>query len=210
MTALFPTFAEPAPIQLTEVVVPQPAPTPHLHLRLVRQAVPPLNPLTGKSVARKALDLALKVPLADAIARGIEALDQPKSLSAEQVTRMSGIAMKLINEGLRVDDAISIALHEPAHLKPTVPLPDALKNHLFPPRLTGENVLKLAFELNHTGTKMDDAIIAALKKFAAPRAVTHEQAASVLEAAQLLFKEGRAIAEAFDIALKRTLPKQAR
>lgn len=192
---------------MTALLAKDQLPTPSLHLRLVRQAVPAPQRLTAKSAARLALELALKLPFGEAIAKAIEQLAEPGAMSAEQMTRISGLAMKLIGEGLRIDDAISVALHEPAHLKPTVPLPEALKNHLFPPNLTGQNVLKLALELNHGGTKMDEAIVAALKKFAAPRAVTHEQAAQVLEAAQLLFKEGRAIAEAFDIALKRTLPK---
>jgi hypothetical protein len=86
-------------------------------------------------------------------------------------------------------------------------MPEALKNHLFPPQLTGQNVMKLAFELNHSGVKMDDAIVSALKKFAAPKAVSPEQCKAVLEAAQQLFRDGRQIAEAFDIALRRTLPK---
>ena len=193
------------PIALTEVAAP--APTPQLHLRLVRQAVPAPQRLTGKAAARMTLELALKLPLAEALAKSIETLAEPGALSAEQVARMTGLAMKLISDGLRMDDAVSIALHEPAHLRPSVPLPETLRKHLFPPNLTGENVLKLALELNHGGTRMDEAIVAALKKFAAPRPVTPEQASAVLEAAQQLFKEGRAIAEAFDIALKRTLPK---
>ena len=190
--------------------LPTPAPTPRLHLRLVQQAVPAPVKLTGKSAAKLALELALKLPLGEALAKAVEQLAEQGTLKPEQVQRISGLAMKLISEGLRIDDAVSVALHEPAHLKPTVPLPEALKNHLFPPNLTGQNVLKLALELNHSGAKMDDAIVTALRKFAAPRAVTPEQAQAVLDAAQLLFKEGRAAAEAFDIALKRTLPKHGR
>jgi len=73
--------------------------------------------------------------------------------------------------------------------------------------LSGENVMKLAFELNHAGVKMDEAIVTALKTHAAPRKVRPDEAAAVLEAAQQLFKEGRKIAEAFEIAVHRALPK---
>lgn len=184
-----------------------PAPTPRLHLRLVRQAVPAPQRLTGKAVAKLALELALKFPMLEAVEKAIAQLAEKGSMQPEQMQRIAGLAMKLVTEGLRLDDAVSVALHEPAHLKPTAPIPSVLKNHLFPPNCTGQNVLKLALELNHQGTKMDDAIIAALKKFAAPRVVTPEMAQAVLDAAQQLFKDGRAAADAFDIALKRTLPK---
>jgi hypothetical protein len=186
---------------------PEEITTPRLHLRLVRQAVPAPLKLTGKNVARIALEQAMKMPMHEAIAYGINQLAEAGTVSAEQVARMTGLAMKLVTEGLRLDDAISVALHEPAHLKPTVPLPERIKNHVFPPNLTGENVMKLAFELNHSGVKMDEAIVTALKTHAAPRKVRPDEAAAVLEAAQQLFKEGRKIAEAFEIAVHRALPK---
>ena len=195
---------------LVNDLLPTPAPTPRLHLRLVRQALPEVQRLTGKSVAKAALELALKLPMLDAVAQAIEQRAEKGTMTKEQIDRIAGLTLKLVNEGLRLDDAVSVALHEPAHLKPSVPIPEALKNQLFPPNLNGQNVLKLALELNHTGTKMDDAIVTALKRFAAPRAVSQELADAVLAAAQQLFKDGRAAAEAFDIALKRHLPRHAR
>ncbi|MBL8956229.1 MAG: hypothetical protein JNK82_35985 [Myxococcaceae bacterium] len=184
--------------------------TPRLHLRLIREAVPELCKLNGKAVAKLALELALKVPLHDALAQAIGKLAEPGELTGEQVERIAGLSMKLIVDGLRLDDAVSVALHEPAHLKPKAPLPEALLNHLFPPNLTGPNVLKEALALNHHGAKMDDAIVAALKKLAGPRAVTPELADAVLAAAQAAFKEGRGAAEAFDLALKRCLPRMSK
>ncbi len=184
--------------------------TPHLHLRLLRQALPELSKLNGKSVAKLALELALKVPLPEALVQAIDKLAEKGELPPDRVQHIAGLAMKLIVDGLRVDDAVSVALHEPAHLKPSKPIPEVLLNQLFPPNLTGPNVLKEAMELNHHGTKMDDAIVAALKKLAGPRAVTRELADAVLGAAQQLFKEGRAPAEAFDLALKRCLPRHSK
>jgi hypothetical protein len=174
----------------------------------VRQALPEVQRVvTGKSVAKLALELAMKMPMKDAIAAAIGERATSGEFTAEQVERISGIALKLISDGLRADDAISVALHEPAHLRPKAPLPDVLKHHLFPPQLTGQNVVKLAFELNHAGVKMDDAITCAMRKYAAPKAVTPEQVGAVLEAAQQLFKDGRQIAEAFELALRKLLPK---
>lgn len=173
-------------------------------------AVPEVSKLTGKAVAKAALELALKVPLHDAIVQALEKLAEKGELTPERLQHIAGLSMRLIGEGLRVDDAISVALHEPAHLRPKAPLPEALLNHLFPPNLTGPNVLKEALELNHHGAKMDDAIVAALKKLAGPRAVTAELADAVLAAAQTAFKEGKQAGEAFDLALKRCLPRHSK
>jgi hypothetical protein len=178
----------------------------HLHERLAKAALPGIPRMTGKQVAKLALELCLKFPLAEALTQSIKTLGS-SDLEPQQAERICAMAMKLIVEGLRIDDAVSIALHEPAHLKTNVPLPEQLKNRMFPKELTGANVLKSAAELNAGGLAMDDAIIESLRRFAAPRAVTQEQAEAVLDAATALRKEGRGPAEAFDIALRRTLPK---
>ncbi len=179
----------------------------HLHQRLVQQAVPESSRLTGRSAAKLTLELALKLPLADALVQAVEQLSTPGAMTSEQAAHISATAMKLIIEGLRIDDAVTIALHEPAHPKASRPIPEKLRSHMFPPALTGQNVLKHAVELNAWGMKMDEAIVAGLRKCSAPRPITQTQAEAVLDAAQTLFKEGRAPAEAFDLALRRTLPK---
>jgi hypothetical protein len=178
----------------------------HLHERLAKTALPGIPRLTGKQVAKLTLELALRFPLAQALTQAIQTLGGPEE--AAQAERICATAMKLIIEGLRVDDAVCIALHEPA--APTrvkAPLPEPLKRRLLPTELTGRNVLKYAGELNASGLAMDDAIIESIRKFSAPRTITQEQAEAVLDAAQKLFRESHTPAEALDIAIRRTLPK---
>jgi hypothetical protein len=183
------------------------APTPRLRLRLIKEALPPPVRLTAKGVARVALDLALTMPIHDALTRAIATLGEPGTMTTEQIERIALTAFKLISEGLRVDDAVSVALHERVNPRPSPPLREATVSRFIPPHLTGQNVVKLALELNATGHKMDDALIEALKRFSEPRPISHEQAHEVLEAAQKLFTEGVRAVEAFNIALRRTLLK---
>jgi hypothetical protein len=158
-------------------------------------------------VAKLALELALKLPLAEALMQALKTAGGAQMAEPQKAEGVCALAMKLIIEGLRVDDAISIALHEPAQSLKSAPMPEPLKRRMFPSELTGVNVLKYAAELNAHGIAMDDAIIEGLHKFAGTRTITHEQAEAVLAEAQKLFKEGRQPAEAFDLALRRTLPK---
>jgi hypothetical protein len=177
----------------------------HLHERLAKKALPGIPRLTGKQVARLTLELALKLPLAQALTQAVQTLGGPEE--AAQAERICATAMKLIVEGLRVDDAVSIALHEPASPRVQAPLPEPLKRRLLPTELTGRNVLKYASELNASGLAMDDAIIESIRKFAAPRVISQEQAEAVLDNAQKLFREHYSPAESLDLAIRRTLPK---
>jgi hypothetical protein len=176
-----------------------------LHERLARKALPGIPKLTGKQVAKLALELAVRLPLAQSLTQAITTLGE--GVGPDQAERIGTMAMKLIIEGLRIDDAVSVALHEPLHPKPSAPLPAKLKQRMLRAELTGANVLKYAAELNATGMAMDDAIIEGLRRFSAPRPISPEQAEAVLDTAQKLFKEGHAPSEAFDIALRKTLPK---
>lgn len=180
----------------------------HLHERLAQKALQAPPRLTGKTVAKLALELALKQPLTEAITAAIKTIGGDEMAEPHKAERVCALAMKLVFEGLRIDDALAIALHEPTQsCKTSAPMPEPLKRRMFPAELTGANVLKYAVELNASGIAMDDAIIEGLHKFAGARTITHEQAEAVLDEAQKLFKEGRAPAEAFDLALRRTLPK---
>jgi hypothetical protein len=174
----------------------------HLHERLAKTALPALPRLTGKQVAKLTLELALTKPLAHALTQAVQTLGGPDE--AAKAETICALAMKLIIEGLRVDDAISIALHEPAHPTPKAPLPEPLKRRL-QTELKGRNVLKYASELNAAGFAMDDAIIESIRKFAAPRVISQEQAETVLAAAQKLFAEHKAPADALDLAIRQNL-----
>ena len=75
-------------IPLRNEVIPSPLPTPRLHLRLVRQALPPLQRLTGKTVMKAALEQLMKLPLAEALTAAIRQVDELRTLSEEQTARV--------------------------------------------------------------------------------------------------------------------------
>jgi hypothetical protein len=175
-----------------------------LHERLARSALPGLPRLTGRSVANLALELAKSLPLAHALTQAIQKLGD--SAEAAQSERLCATAMKLIFEGVRIDDAVTIALHEPAPPKSTQPLPEALRRRLAPKDLTGKQIVNYARRLNACGMKMDDALTEGLRRLSA-QTLSDAQVDGVLKAAQELFHESHSPVEAFDQALRRVLPR---
>jgi hypothetical protein len=174
--------------------------TTHLHERLARAE---LAPVTGAKVSRLAKDLSeTGIDIADAVAAALQKIIRPGEMTAEQVQRVASTAKNLVLEGLKLSDALSVALHERLP-RNSWHLPAALRDRLLPPSLTGQNVVKFARELNALGTRMDDAIVLGLLKFSAPNSISPAVAAQIVSDAQRLFSGGVPPAEAFNVALRK-------
>src|SRR6185295_17033300 len=72
----------------------------HLHERLAQQALAAPPRLTGKPVAKLALELALKQPLAEAVTQALKTIGGAEMAEPQKAETACAVAMKLIVEGL--------------------------------------------------------------------------------------------------------------